>query len=438
VNGLLTDLYELTMAAGFHQAGKQVHKATFELSIRRLPGNRNYVVFAGLQQVVEYLQTLSFSAGEIDYLRGLPQFRQVHAEFFEYLRNFRFTGDLFAVPEGTPMFAGEPVLTVRAPLIEAQIPETYLLSAVTFQTLVASKAARMTQMAAGRNVVEFGTRRAHTPEAGVFAARAAYIGGCAGSSNTLAGFRYGIPVFGTSAHSWVMAFCGETQAFRQLQSVLGPTAVQLIDTYDTIEGARKAAALGKPLWGVRLDSGNFEALSQSVREILDDAGLHDTKVMVSGDLDEYRIRDLVAAGAPIDSFGVGTQLSTSADAPHMAAIYKLAELDICGIKRFTAKLSADKTSLPGAKQVFRHADHDVVARSGECNLGRPLLRPILLEGQLVEPLPELKATRDYAADSLRALAPALRQLEVVDPYDVRLSKELKELVERTRENLKHV
>jgi len=426
------------MAAGYHQAGKQVHKATFELSVRRLPAHRNYIVFAGLQQAIEYLQNLSFTVEEIDYLRGLPQFRQVKPDFFDYLREFRFTGDLFSVPEGTPMFAGEPLLTVRAPLVEAQIPETYLLSAITFQSLIASKAARLVDVAGGRNVVEFGTRRAHTPEAGVYAARAAYIGGCTGTSNTLAGFKFGIPVFGTSAHSWVMAFCGETQAFKQLQSVLGPTAVQLIDTYDTLEGARKAASLGKPLWGVRLDSGDFKELSQSVREILDEAGLHETKIMVSGDLDEYKIRDLLAAGAPIDSFGVGTQLATSADAPNMGAIYKMAELDICGIKRFTAKLSADKTSLPGAKQVFRHPDHDVVARSGECNLGRPLLRPILLGGQLVEPLPDLETTRAYAAESLRALSPALRNLEPTEPYDVRLSKELKELVERTRENLKHV
>jgi nicotinate phosphoribosyltransferase len=438
VNGLLTDLYELTMAAGFHQAGKQTHGATFELSIRRLPSNRNYAVFAGLPQAVEYLQQLSFTSDEIEYLRGLPQFRQVKPDFFDYLREFRFTGDLFAVPEGTPMFAGEPVLSVRAPLIQAQIPETYLLSAITFQTLIASKAARIAEAAAGRNVVEFGTRRAHTPEAGIYGARAAYIGGCTGTSNALAGFRFGIPVFGTSAHSWVMAFCGETQAFRHLQSVLGPAAVQLIDTYDTLEGARKAASLGKPLWGVRLDSGNVLELSRSVRDILDEAGLHDTKIMVSGDLDEYKIRDLVTAGAPIDSFGVGTQLATSADAPSMSAIYKMAELDICGIKRFTAKLSEDKTSLPGAKQVFRHPDHDVVARSGECNLGRPLLRPILLGGELVEPLPALETTRAYTAECIRSLAPALRQLELSDPYDVRLSKELKELVNRTRENLKHV
>jgi len=286
--------------------------------------------------------------------------------------------------------------------------------------------------------VEFGTRRAHTPEAGVLGARAAYIGGCAGTSNALAGFRFGIPVFGTAAHSWVMAFCGETQAFRQLQKVLGPSAVQLIDTYDTLEGARKAALLGRPLWGVRLDSGNFLEHSRAVRAILDDAGLRDVKIMVSGDLEEYKIRDLVGADAPIDSFGVGTQLATSADAPHMPAIYKMAEMDISGIKRFTAKLSEDKISLPGAKQVFRHADHDVVARSGECNLGRPLLRPILLGGELVEPLPDLEATRSYAADCLRALPSSLRQLELTEPHDVRLSKELKELVARTRENLRHV
>jgi nicotinate phosphoribosyltransferase len=235
-----------------------------------------------------------------------------------------------------------------------------------------------------------------------------------------------------------MAFCSEEGAFRRLQQVLGPNTVQLLDTYDTVEGARKVAALGKPLWGVRLDSGDFLELSRQVRAILDNAGLQDAKIMASGDLDEYRIRELVSAGAPIDSFGVGTQLSTSADAPNMGAIYKLAELDISGIKRFTAKLSEDKGSIPGAKQVFRHPDHDVVARSGECNVGRPLLRPILLGGEIVEPLPDLAATRACAAEAVRALDPSLRQLEAEKQYDVRLSKELKALIERTRQNLTHV
>src|SRR5579864_4486701 len=209
MNALLTDLYELTMAAGYFEAGKVDEKATFELAIRRLPPNRNFVLAAGLPQIVDYLLNLSFTAEEIDYLRSLEQFRQVSPAFWDYLRGFRFTGDLFAVPEGTPLFAPEPILAIRAPIIEAQIPETYLLSAIAFQTLIASKAARSVEASAGRPVVEFGTRRAHTPEAGVLGARASYIGGCAGTSNTLAGMQYGVPVSGTSAHAWVMSFACE-------------------------------------------------------------------------------------------------------------------------------------------------------------------------------------------------------------------------------------
>ena len=436
MNGLLTDLYELTMAAGYFESGKAGETATFEFTIRRLPANRNYAVAAGLPQIVDYLLDLSFTAEEIVYLRSLPQFSQVSPAFFEYLRDFRFTGDLFAVPEGTLLFAGEPALTIRAPLIEAQIPETYLLSAVTFQTLIASKAARCTTAAAGRPVVEFGTRRAHTPEAGTLGARAAYLGGCAGTSNTLAGFRYDIPVMGTAAHAWVMSFPSETDAFRKLQRVLGPATVHLLDTYDTLEGARHAAALGGPMWGVRLDSGDFDALSRQVRGILDEAGHPGARIMVSGDLDEYRIRDLVAAGAPIDSFGVGTQLATSADAPHMSAIYKMVEIEICGIKRFVAKYSEDKTSLPGAKQVFRDVARDVVARAGECGKGEALLRPIILGGRLIEPLPTLAQARERAAQSIANLPPALRQLEVAEPWPVIQSRELRELIGQTRSNLR--
>jgi nicotinate phosphoribosyltransferase len=225
----------------------------------------------------------------------------------------------------------------------------------------------------------------------VLGARAAYIGGCAGTSNTLAGFRFGIPVMGTAAHSWVMSFCGELEAFRQLQRVLGEATVHVIDTYDTLEGARRAAQTGSPLWGVRLDSGDFLALSRQVRAILDEAGLHDAKIMASGDLDEHRIRNLVEAGAPIDAFGVGTQLATSADAPNLSAVYKLVELDIGGIHRFTAKL--------------------------------------------VEPLPALAQSRERAAECLAKLPPALRQLEAGEPWPVIYSRELRALTERTRRNL---
>jgi nicotinate phosphoribosyltransferase len=435
VNGLLTDLYELTMAAGYFETGKSEEKATFELSFRRLPAHRNFILNAGLPQLVDYLLNLSFEDDEVEYLRGLAQFRNISTGFWDYLRLFRFTGDLFAMPEGTPVFPNEPVAIIRAPIIEAQIPETYALATIAFQSMIATKAARTVEAAAGRAVVEFGTRRAHTPEAGVLGARAAYIGGCSGTSNTLAGFRYGIPVMGTSAHSWVMSFPCESEAFRKLQRVLGEDTVQLIDTYDTLGGARVAAKLGRPLWGVRIDSGDFVGLSRAVRAILDEAGLNDAKIMASGDLDEYRIREIVAAGAPIDSFGVGTQLSTSADAPAMSATYKLVEIDIQGIKRFAAKYSEEKTSVPGGKQVFRADHRDVIARSGECGSGAALLRPIILGGQLVEPLPTAEDARRTAAESIGKLAPALRQLEVVEPWNVIYSRELRELIDRTRRNL---
>lgn len=439
MNGLLTDLYELTMSAGYFAAGKAGETGTFELSIRRLPPNRNFVIAAGLEQVVEYLLKFSFSAEEIDYLRGLPQFASTPAEFFDYLGGLRFSGDLFAVPEGTPVFAGEPVLTVRAPLIEAQIVETYLLASIGFQSLVATKAARIVETAAGRSVVEFGTRRAHSPEAGVVAGRAAYIGGCIGTSNTLTGFRYGIPVFGTAAHSWVLAFPDEMESFRRLQQLLGAATIYLIDSYDTVEGARKAASLGEPMWGVRLDSGNLDELSRRVRVILDQAGLTRARIMATGDLNEYRIRELVASGAPIDSFGVGTELATSADAPSLGSIYKLVELSSGGEKRYTAKFSADKVTVPGAKQIFRFRDHDEVACAwesprtrGDAGEVEALMRPVIYEGELLEPLPDAHAARARAAECLKNLPPACRHLQSAEPYRVELSEALTELLEQAR------
>jgi nicotinate phosphoribosyltransferase len=353
--------------------------------------------------------------------------------FFESLGELRFTGDLFAVPEGTALFAGEPVLTVRAPLMEAQIPETYLLSTIAFQTLVATKAARIVEMAGGRGVVEFGTRRAHSPGAGVLAGRAAYIGGCLGTSNTLAGFRYGIPVYGTAAHSWVLAFPDEMQSFRELQKLLGPAAVYLVDTYDTLEGARRAASLGRPLWGVRLDSGDLAELSRGVRAILDAAGLREARIMASGDLNEYKISELVRADAPIDAFGVGTELATSADAPTLGAVYKLVELEVEGRKRYTAKFSEDKVTLPGAKQIFRYPDHDLIGGTSEGLSGaEPLLRPVILNGTLAEPLPDARAARAHAAESVKRLPEAYRRLKDAEPYPVHYSAKLKALLEEAR------
>lgn len=395
MNGLLTDLYELTMAAGYFAAGKEQETGTFEFTLRRLPRNREFVVVAGLHRAVEYLLNLSFEASEIEYLRGLPNFRNAPEGFWKYLADFRFTGDVFAVPEGTILYGGEPVMNVRAPLIEAQIPETYLLSAISFETIIATKAARIVHEAQGREVVEFGTRRAHSPEAGVLGARAAYIGGCAGTSNALAGYKYGIPVMGTAAHSWIMAFETESQAFAELQKLLGDNTVQLIDTYDSAAGARAVGRLGKPLWGVRLDSGDFSRLSRQVRRILDDAGLQDAKIMVSGDLDEVRIAEIVETGAPIDAFGVGTELATSADAPSMGSIYKLVEIERAESVRYTAKHSPDKSTIPGAKQLFRYPDYDLLALQSECADGaEALLKPVIIGGNLLEPLPSARQIRD--------------------------------------------
>ena len=444
MSGLLTDLYELTMAAGYVAAGKAREEATFELYVRNLPPNRLYMVAAGLQQAVDYLLSLRFTAEDIRYLRGLPQFSRAPEAFFAALDEFRFTGDVFAVPEGTPVFAGEPILTVRAPLLEAQIPETYLLASVSFQTMIASKAARVVEAAGGRGVVEFGTRRAHSPEAGTLAARAAYIGGCLGTSNTEAGRRFGIPVYGTAAHSWVQSFPSELESFQQLQKLLGPSAIYLIDTYDTLEGARKAASLGHPLWGVRLDSGDLNELARQVRKILDDACLHDAKIMATGDLNEYRILELTAGGAPIDALGVGTELATSADKPNLGAVYKLVELETGGEKHYTAKLSEDKQTYAGSKQVFRYRDHDLIACSWECPTcaagpggeAEALLRPVLIRGALVDDLPDAHRARRRAAAAKKRLPAACRSLyDEHTPYRVEYSGELLALNEQTRKRM---
>jgi nicotinate phosphoribosyltransferase len=435
MSALNTDLYQLTMAAGFFMAGKAGDIATFELMVRRLPENRNFLVTAGLQQAVEYLLDFRFRGEEIDYIRSLGQFENAPPEFFRYLADLRFTGDFFAMREGTPAFPNEPIAIVRAPLIQAQIIETYLLSTLAHQTSVASKAARCVIAANGRSIVEFGSRRAHSPYAGIMAGRAAYIGGCDGTSNAQAGMLFGIPVFGTAAHSWTMAFDEEEESFRVLQQLLVKYSVFLIDTYDTIAGAHLAARVGRPMWGVRLDSGDLDTLSREVRRILDDAGLRDVKIMATNDLDEHRIQSLVHSGAPIDSFGVGTQLSTSGDAPALGAVYKLVELDSNGVTQYTAKFSGQKSTLPAAKQVYRYPHCDTVALFNECNFdfkGEPLLRPVISKGELVEPLPSAAAARSYCQSAVAALPKRLFLLDQVVHYDTTISPRLLELAESVR------
>jgi nicotinate phosphoribosyltransferase len=435
MSALNTDLYQLTMAAGYFAAGKADEVATFEISVRRLPDTRNFLLVAGLRQAVEYLTDLRFKPDEIAFIRSLAHFKNTPPEFFDYLATVRFTGDLYALPEGTPVFANEPIAVIRAPLAQAQLLETYLLTTFAFQTTVASKAIRCVLAAEGKQIVEFGSRRAHSPGAGILAARAAYISGCLGTSNAEAGKLFGIPLFGTAAHSWTMAFPNEEESFRALQRELGESTVFLIDTYDTLEGAHLAARIGRPLWGVRLDSGNLAMLSRKVRKILDDAGLHDAKIFATNDLNEHRVAELVRAGAPIDAFGIGTQLATSYDAPALSVVYKLVELRRDGELHYTAKYSDEKVTLPGAKQIYRQPDRDIVALVTECSekhLGEPLLRPTIIAGELVEPLPSIEKTRDWVRKSVAALPSSLLSIDQPAPYRVEISAKLQEVAEQIR------
>lgn len=440
--GLATDLYELTMAAGYFQ--NQInHEASFELFIRAMPPNRGYVVLAGIAQVVEYLTKLRFEDADIDFLRRQPTFAHVDRKFFDFLSDLRFTGSMWAMPEGVPFFPGEPVLTITAPITEAQIVETYLLSVINFQSSIATKAARITQAAAGRAVIEFGARRAHGMDAALYAARAAFVGGCAGTSNVEAGYRFGIPIYGTAAHSWTMAFDDEMEAFRAFLKVFPGSGTLLIDTYDTLAAARALTVLGAAVAGVRLDSGDICALSKQVRRILDDAGMTSTRIVASSELDEYRIAGLVAEGAPIDIFGVGTQLSTSYDAPTLGAVYKLVEHRTSVSNRSVMKLSAAKETLPGRKQVWRLEDSmgramgDIITlfeEAGPPN-GRPLLRPVILNGRMLEPPPTLSEIQSRAREWMGALPAEVLRLRDPKGYEVARSDGLERLREMVESEL---
>ncbi|MBI4461673.1 MAG: nicotinate phosphoribosyltransferase [Acidobacteria bacterium] len=416
--------------------------ASFELFVRGLPENRSYLLVAGLDQALDYLGNLRFAPEQIDYLRRHPVFARVSPAFFDYLAGLRFTGEVWAMPEGTVAFADEPLLRVTAPIIEAQLLETFLLTTLSFQTSIASKAARVAKAARGRGVVEFGSRRAHGPEAGVLAARAAYIGGCIGTSNVEAGFRYGIPTYGTVAHSFVMRYDEEEASFRDFQGVFPDHAVLLLDTYDTLAAVEKIIRLGLKPAGVRLDSGNLIELSRQVRSRLDAAGLYETKIFASGDLNEYRVAEILAAEAPVDAFGVGTELATSKDAPSLGAIYKLVEVVRQGVPHYRAKFSEDKATYPGSKQVFRFLDrqglydHDLVTRAEESAAkGQALLRRVMLDGRRVEPAPPLAEVREAAAANLDRLPHACRQLHERGAYPVRFSPALEKLLDTVRQQM---
>ncbi len=431
-----TDLYQLTMTAGYYERDKN-HKSTFELFVRNLPKNRSYLIAAGLEQVIHYLNNLKFTTEYLKYLKDLPVFKNVSKGFFDYLRDFGFSGDIHAVPEGTVVFANEPIIRVTAPLIEAQIIETYLLSTINYQTLIASKASRIVHAACGREVIDFGTRRAHGPQAGLFAARACFIGGCAGTSNVLAACELGIPPIGTVAHSWVMAYDKEYESFEDFQKVFPENTILLIDTYDTIKGAKLATKIGKKLKGVRLDSGNITLLSKKVRKILDDADLGHVKITASGDLNEYKISQMLAKGACIDSFGVGTEMVTSKDQPALGGVYKLVEQEKGGRLLPKMKLSRDKATYPSKKQVYRFINNkglykkDVIGLVEEEFDTQELLLPVMKKGKLVYKIPTVQQIQKTAIKNISQLPEKFKALDCKTAYPVTISKRLRQVRDKT-------
>ena len=434
---MLTDLYELTMCASYFEHRK-FEPATFDLFIRRLPPNRSYFLFAGLEQVLLFLEKMRFTEQHIEYLKSLG-FKD---DFLDYLRCFRFSGDVWAIPEGTVVFPNEPLIRVTAPIIEAQLIETFLLNTINLQTTIATKASRVVYAAQGRPVIEFGLRREHGTDAGMKVARASYIAGCSGTSNVLAGMVYGIPVFGTMAHSFVMFFSNELESFRAFAKTFPDKSTLLIDTFDNIGGALNAIKVAKELEnqgfklrGVRIDSGDLVAISREVRRLLDENGLSYVQIFASGDLDEYRIEELLNKGAKIDAFGVGTKMGTSADRPYVDIIYKLCEkADEKGMFAPIMKLSERKATLPGRKQVFRFADDkgyfvkDVIALEGEEVGGEPLLVKVMEGGRIVYDLPSLEEIRKRALDNLARLPDKYKRLRGAAKYPVRLSPKLRRLI----------
>ncbi len=430
---LLTDLYQLTMLQAYHDAA-MAESAVFEFFVRRLRPGRGFLLAAGLEQALEFLEQLHFEPDELAWLRSTGRFS---AAFLDSLQTLRFSGDVDAMPEGTAFFPDEPVLRVTAPLREAQLVETRLINLLQLQTMVASKAARAVLMAPDKLLVDFGLRRAHGAEAGLLVARASYIAGFSGTSTVLAGKQFGIPLFGTMAHSFVQAHDEEAHAFEHFARSQPGNVVLLIDTWDTEAAAHKVVALARDLGpslrihGVRIDSGDLAMHARAVRAILDAGGLAHVIIFASGDLDEYALRDLLAAGAPIDGFGVGTRLVTSCDLPYLDCAYKLQQY--AGKPR--RKRSEGKATWPGCKQVYRQRSADgrlagdVVTLEGDVQVGEPLLRPAMRAGRRLAPAPDLAQVRMTAAESLDRLPQPLRRLEEF-VYPVQISPALRELAAR--------
>ncbi len=436
---LFTDFYELTMLQAYFEE-KMTEEAVFSLFVRRLPAQRNFLLTCGLDNVLDYLESLRFSDDALAYLASLGKFSD---HFLGWLSDLRFTGDVYAVPEGTPVFPNEPLLEIVAPLPQAQLVETFVMNQIHLQTVLATKAQRVVTAARDRPVVDFGARRIHGIDAALKAARAFYIGGVAATSNVLAGKKFGIPVMGTMAHSYIQAHQDEATAFRKFAQ-LYPDTVLLVDTYDTLDGVRKVIALAKTLGedfkvkAVRLDSGNLLVLSQEARRLLDEAGLSQVEIFASGGLDEKRITELLSAGAPLDGFGVGSSMGVSSDAPVLDIAYKLCEY--AGQGRL--KLSTGKPILPGRKQIFRMTENDrdvgdVIARVDENFPGRAFLVPVMRQGKRLETgCVDLESIREYTQQQIARLPNHLCVItQAKSPYPVEVSQELSLFQKKVKEQV---
>jgi len=432
---LLTDLYELNMIQAYLDRGEN-GEAVFEFFVRRLPARRSFLLAAGLADAIDYLTTLHFSDAEIDWLKSTGRFNQ---SLFDYLAGFRFTGDVHAIPEGSVCFPSEPLIRITAPLPQAQLVETRLINILHYQTLVASKAARMVLAAPGKILSDFGLRTAHGAEAGLFSARASYIAGFAGAANVLAGKRYGIPIVGTMAHSYVQVHDDEAQAFENFARARPEGVILLIDTYDTEQGARKVVELaprlkadGITIRGVRIDSGDLITNAHKVRRILDEGGLREVIILVSGGINEDILQGMMKARTPIDGFGIGVNLAASLDVPALDCAYKLQSY----VGRPKRKLSEGKATWPGAKQVWRTYDADGRMRGDILSLetdrqpGEPLIVPVMRAGKLIASLPALAQIREHAARDLKRLAGPLARLESGFEYTVQMADALRALAEQ--------
>jgi nicotinate phosphoribosyltransferase len=436
---LLTDLYELNMIQAYLDRGED-KEAVFEFFVRRLPARRGFMIAAGLDDALDYLETLQYSKADIDWLKRTGRFRQ---NLLDYLAAFRFTGDVHAMPEGSVCFPNEPLLRITAPLPQAQLVETRLINIMHFQTLIASKAARMVLATPGKILSDFGLRTAHGAEAGLFSARASYIAGFAGAANVLAGERYGVPIVGTMAHSFVQVHDDEMEAFENFARARPEGVILLIDTYDTEAGARKVVELaprlkkdGISIRGVRIDSGDLIEMARKVRHILDGGSLKDVIILVSGGINEDVLQRMKAESAPIDGFGIGVNLAASIDVPAFDCAYKLQEY----AGKPKRKLSEGKATWPGRKQVWRDYDHngrmcrDTLSVEDDQKSGEPLIVPAMRGGKRIAPSPTLAQIRERAARDLARLPEPLRQLNEGASYPVMVAEELKALAAQAESN----